>query len=203
MGNILIINGSPRAPISNTKRYSQLLCKYANSGSCDYREITKNNHQQIIADIANYQDLILAFPLYADSLPATLFAFLKTLENSSIASKPRISIMINCGFLEYQQNDLAIEIVKLYCSQNNYPLGSILKIGSGEAILDTPFKFIVKHYAKKFITSIIQGKYACYHCNMPISKKMFLKASTRYWIAYGQKNGIDQTQMDTMKIEDQ
>ncbi len=36
---------------------------------------------------------------------------------------------------------------------------------------------------------------------MPITKKMYLKASTTYWINYGKKNGITEEQMKTMQIE--
>lgn len=36
---------------------------------------------------------------------------------------------------------------------------------------------------------------------MPISKKMFIKASTIYWENYGKKNGISKEQMEIMQIE--
>ena len=38
---------------------------------------------------------------------------------------------------------------------------------------------------------------------MPISKAFFLKASTRYWLAYGERNGVTGEQMATMEIEGQ
>lgn len=36
---------------------------------------------------------------------------------------------------------------------------------------------------------------------MPIPKKMFIKASTDYWMNYGKKNGISKEQMEIMEIE--
>ena len=53
--------------------------------------------------------MLLVFPLYADGIPATLLNFLKSLENNLPDKKPVISVIINCGFLEYTQNDLAVK----------------------------------------------------------------------------------------------
>lgn len=55
-----------------------------------------------------------------------------------------MSVLINCGFLECRQNDVAVEMVRLFCRQNGYRFGSVLKIGSGEAIWDTPFRLLVE-----------------------------------------------------------
>ena len=49
----------------------------------------------------DFSDMLLVFPLYADGIPATLLNFLKSLENNLPDKKPVISVIINCGFLEY------------------------------------------------------------------------------------------------------
>ncbi|MFQ9509433.1 MAG: hypothetical protein ACLRZ7_00440 [Lachnospiraceae bacterium] len=36
---------------------------------------------------------------------------------------------------------------------------------------------------------------------MPLPKKLFIKASTKYWLNYGKKNKIGKNEMETMKIE--
>lgn len=36
---------------------------------------------------------------------------------------------------------------------------------------------------------------------MPLPKRIFIAASTRYWEGQGRKNGITRKQMETMKIE--
>lgn len=198
MGRILILNGSPRAPKSNSKRYAQL---FLDCRRGDYLEITRSNHQQLCAQVGAYSDLVLAFPLYADGLPVTLLHFLKALEAHPPAHKPTVSVLINCGFLEYGQNDIAVEMVALFCRQNGFPFGSVLKIGSGEAILDTPFRFLAAGAVKKFAKSVAAGRYASFHTAMPLPKSLFLKASAAYWTEYGKKNGISEAEMRTMQIE--
>lgn len=91
------------------------------------------------------------------------------------------SVLINCGFYEYSQNDIAVEMMKLYAKKINANFGSVLKIGSGEAILKTPFKILLKWKIKKFSQSIEDKKYKVFNFTMPISKSLFVKASKIYW----------------------
>lgn len=202
MGSIIILNGSPRASKSNSKYYATIFsenCKY----KTDYYNISKTNHNELCKKLEEFSDVLFVFPLYADGIPVTLLNFLKTLEKNPPKSKPVISVLINCGFLEHRQNDVAVSMMKLFCRENDYRLGSVLKIGSGEAILTTPFKILVTRKIKKFADSIVCAKYRILHTTMPLSPKMFLKASTTYWVNYGKKNGITKKQMETMDIEKQ
>ena len=68
-------------------------------------------------------------------------------------------------------------------------------------ISDTPFSFFVKRKIRRLARGIHLGKSEVLKVTMPISKKMFLSASTSYWLRRGEKNGIDLNQMSTMEIE--
>lgn len=200
MAGILILNGSPRAPRSNSKRYAALFmnrCKMR----CEYQNITRTNHAALCEKMNEVSDVLLVFPLYADGLPVTLLDFLKTLETCPPERKPVISVLINCGFFEYHQNDVAVRMVELFCRQNGYRFGSVLKIASGEAILDTPFCGLVKRKLGQLAAAIVQGKARVLHVSMPLTRGMFVRASTRYWVSYGKKNGVSREQMAVMEIE--
>ncbi len=200
MGKIMILNGSPRASQSNSRRYAELFMKFCSSETA-YFNITKNNHEELCAKMEAYSDVLFIFPLYADALPVTLLNFLKSLEVASLKKKPVISIFINCGFLEYQQNEIAVEMMRYFCRQNQYRTGSVLMLGSGEAILKTPFRFVAQRAIKKLAKSMAEEHYLEIHATMPLSKRMFLIASTYYWILYGKKFGTSKSAMGTMKIE--
>lgn len=200
MAGILILNGSPRAPRSNSKRYAALFmnrCKM----QCEYQNITRTNHAALCEKMNEVSDVLLVFPLYADGLPVTLLDFLKTLETCPPERKPVISVLINCGFFEHHQNDIAVRMVELFCRQNGYRFGSVLKIASGEAILDTPFCGLVKRKLEQLAAAIVQGKARVLHVSMPLTRGMFVRASTRYWVSYGKKNGVSREQMAVMEIE--
>lgn len=200
MGNIIILNGSPRAARSNSKRYAGLFSRYF-PGTTAYFDITKNNHQELCARIGGFSNLLLVFPLYADAVPVTLLNFLKSLEGAPPQNRPTVSVLINCGFLEPHQNDIAVQMVRLFCKRNRYPFGSVLKIGSGEAILDSPFWILAARKIKRFSRAVAREEHRTLQITMPLTKRLFVRASTQYWRQYGEKYGTTKEQMETLKIE--
>lgn len=200
MGKVMILNGSPRAPKSNSKKYSEIFMKYSRL-QCDYFNITKTNHLKLIAKMENYSDVIIACPLYADSLPVGLLNFLKNLENNLPAQRPVISILINCGFLEYEQNCVAVSMIRYFCRLNNFPIGSTLMLGSGEAILDTPFRYIAVRAIKRLSESVNKGNYKDITATMPLPKWLFKMAARSYWISYGKRFGVTEKEMQRLEIE--
>ena len=160
MGKILILNGSPRAPKSNSKRYAEIFMRHC-TAETDYRNITKKNHEELCAALSGYTDVLFAFPLYADSLPVGFLNFLKALEACPPAHKPVVSILINCGFLEAEQSEVAIRMMRLFCRRNGYVMGSVLMLGSGEAILDTPFKYVATRNIRRLAQPMASGAPRC------------------------------------------
>ena len=61
MGDLMILNGSPRAPRSNSKRYAEIFSSYY-PGSTQTFPITRNNHQELCARIDGASRLLLVFP---------------------------------------------------------------------------------------------------------------------------------------------
>ncbi len=200
MGRVIILNGSPRAASSNSGRYAKIFQKHC-SAKTECCNITKSNHSEICSKLEHFSDALLVFPLYADGIPATLLLFLKTLEQNPPENRPVISVLVNCGFFEYSQNDTAVDMIRLFCRQNGYRFGASLKIGSGEAILNTPFKMLAAWKIKKLAAAIAGGKYSDFSVTMPIGVKAFVKASEKYWIDYGRRNGVTKEQMQTKYIE--
>lgn len=200
MGKILIVNASPRAPRSNSKEYARQLMGYSRRQT-EYEEVRKSNHLQLCRKAEQASDLVLVFPLYVDGIPVTLLNFLKTLEEHLPSNKPTVSVVVNCGFLEPHQNDVAVEMVRLFCRQTGCPFGSSLEIGSGEAILKTPFRVFLRAKMRRFAASLEKRQYEQLQVTMPLSKRMFLRASSAYWEAYGKQNGVSREEMMTMRIE--
>lgn len=200
MGKVLILNGSPRAPRSNSKRYAELFAQFCTLPS-EYAEIRQKNQIELCRKMEEFTELLLVFPLYADSLPVPLLNFLKTLEENPPRQKPRISVLINCGFLEPEQNDVAVEMVEWFCKQQGYAFGSVLRLGSGEAVLDTPLKGVAIRNIRKLARSVAEGRNQNRKATMPLPKRWFIRASKKYWENYGRRNGLTPEQMATMDIE--
>ena len=86
-------------------------------------------------------------------------------------------------------------MMRLFCRQNRYPFASSLSIGSGEAILNSPFRFLAARKIKRFARSIARGTPQTLSVTMPLTKKWFVAASTSYWVKYGARWGTTQAQM--------
>lgn len=200
MGKLMIINGSPRAPISNSKKYADIF-KGLWKGEIYEYNVTSKKHSEACKSALECSDLLFVFPLYADSLPVTLMHFLKEMEKHKFFIKPKVHVIINCGFIEPEQNNTACDMIRIFCKQNGFIEGAFLRIGSGEAILTTPFAFLIKRKIKRFVKYIINGKSVNMKTTMPLPKNVFLSASTKYWLTLGAKNGINKQQMESMKIE--
>ena len=175
MGRLMIVNGSPRAPRSNSKQYAQIFREFFGGEVFEY-EVTKRQHAQACAQAAGCTDMLLVFPLYADGLPVTLMHFLKQLAQQEFQAPPTVHMLINCGFLEPRQNDV-------------------------EAILTTPFAGLVKRKLKKLAQAVEGGRPHSGSVTMPLPAWLYVRASAGYWLQYGAKNGLGKEQMAAMQIE--
>ena len=198
MERLLIVNGSPRAPKSNSKQYAQLVQKYW-KGQADTYLVTSKMQEEL--DLQKYQHILFVFPLYADAVPSVLFPFLKYLEQAHLPEGMQAHVLINCGFLEPQQNDTAVKILQYFCKKARLSYGMTLQIGSGEAILKTPFAFLVRRKIRSFVKEVCQGKSQVLSVTLPLSKRQFIKSAEKYWLDYGKRFNTTEEQMRTMEIE--
>ena len=72
-------------------------------------------------------------------------------------------------------------------------------LGSGEAILNTPFRFIAKKAIKRLSESVYKQKYREIKATMPLNKWWFKMAANIYWTRYGKKFGITKKEMQTLE----
>ena len=80
---VLLLNGSPRAPVSHSKELARMF-QEACPLPGKYRAISSSNHKELCQLAGKASHLLLVFPLYVDGIPATLLEFLKALELSLI-----------------------------------------------------------------------------------------------------------------------
>ena len=155
MGKLLIVNGSPRAPRSNSRRYIEQFLPCWGETADQYTALRGGPLSP-----EDCTDLLLVFPLYADGIPAVLMRTLKELAVWRGTARPRIHVLVNCGFLEPEQTRPAVEMVRFFCKRYGFPWGMALQIGSGEAILNTPFSFLVRRGLRRLAAGMRAGRSA-------------------------------------------
>lgn len=101
--------------------------------------------------------LVLAFPLYVDSLPALLT---RTLENIADrrgdrdrSHRQRLVAIVNNGFPEAQQNEVALRICRRFAAEAGFDWAGGLALGGGEAINGRPLTE-VKGMARNVISAL-------------------------------------------------
>lgn len=200
MEQILILNGSPRAPRSNSKRYGALFDR-AWGGESETMDLLRADPQAVAERLETVSRVLLVFPLYADAVPAPVLRTFQALEERPPRNRPTLSVLVNCGFLEPEQTRPAVEMVRFFCKRYGFPWGMALQIGSGEAILNTPFSFLVRRGLRRLAAGMRAGRSEVLSVRMPLNRRMFVWASGRYWTDYGAKNHITAGEMRTMEIE--
>jgi predicted MPP superfamily phosphohydrolase len=137
--NISIINGSQKTGESNTqliieKLKGLLSQKYEiNIYNCGLKQLTNEMLNKIISTDV----LVLIFPLFVHSLPSNTLKMLIELENKIKSQQKNdliIYTVINNGFYEGKQNNIAFEIIKNWCEQTGVKFGGGIGQGAGEMI---------------------------------------------------------------------
>lgn len=141
MINLCIINASPRGRNNSRSdfiinNFVKLLSNDVNVTKYYSGDILKN--PDLFKEVTENDALILASPLYADSLPSSALRFLYSFDDFLKEQKYNIKLnvygIINCGFLEGTQNKIALQILKNFCIRTNLNWNFGIGVGAGEAL---------------------------------------------------------------------
>jgi hypothetical protein len=75
--------------------------------------------------------IAIVAPLYVDSVPAELTAALERLAKARPGRPGRLCAVVNCGFVEALQNDVALDIYRLFAREAGLHWAGGLSIGGG------------------------------------------------------------------------
>ena len=91
---VMMIDGSPKVSKSNSEYFLSILSNFIESKDIvKYRLSKKLDYEKIISNIKNIDILVIAFPLYVDSLPSHVLDFLSIFcEFSKSSQKPSLAI---------------------------------------------------------------------------------------------------------------
>lgn len=97
---------------------------------------------ELLVAVANADIVVLAFPLYVDSLPAAVIRGLELIsrnrKSEPVPKKQRLISIVNCGFPEAQHNKTAILICRCFAREAEFEWAGGLALGGGEAINGKP-----------------------------------------------------------------
>lgn len=152
---LTIINGSPRGKSSNTK----ILVEHFITGFIPFdgeiQDIiylkTEKNEAQLKEAFLEAQNLIVAFPLYTDAMPAIVKAYIEILAPlcKVESNKPNLGFIVQSGFPEAKHTTFVERYLKKLSQRLGCRyLGTVMK-GGVEGIKMQPL-WMTKKYREKF-----------------------------------------------------
>lgn len=127
---LALIEGSPKAGESASGCLLAAL-KGVLDGSIQVVEMKLNKAPvDLYEQISECDSIVLAFPLYVDSVPAHVISFM--LEMMGNVGKPlNVYAIANNGFYEGKQTHVALEVVQNWCDRVGYVWRQGLGVGGG------------------------------------------------------------------------
>ncbi|MFX1337855.1 MAG: hypothetical protein ACFFDK_04545 [Promethearchaeota archaeon] len=149
--NVLLLIGSPKGSASSSASLGNYLTsKLEENGwikEVGYiHKLVKNKESQIrLFSMVEKADLIImAFPLYVDSLPAPVIKALESIseyrKNLEQPKRQGFAIIVNSGFPEAEQNDIAVNISKIFAQEVGFEWKGGLALGMGGVIQGKPLQ---------------------------------------------------------------
>lgn len=131
---IALINGSPKGKNSASHTLLEDVKEYLGQRAdvatylCNTPVISQENIEKLVQADA----WVFAYPLYVDGIPGHLLSCLSLLEQARI-QKPQICVygIVNCGFYEGEQADLALKILQNWCKKTGFAWGGGIGVGGG------------------------------------------------------------------------
>ncbi len=163
-GKVVLLVGSAKRPRSTSESLGTYLVErlrergFSTEMKLIYRSLASDDGRKALLAASDGADiLVLAFPLYVDSLPALVIKTLELLAKQRLAQggprKQRLLAIVNCGFPEAHHNTTALAICRCFAQEAGFEWVGGLALGGGEAIDGQPLAK-VKTLARNAIRSL-------------------------------------------------
>lgn len=144
-GRVLLLVGSPRGIDSTSHSLGSYLLERLADMNFDVSRFTlylalrkEERLDELLAATDRADLIILAFPLYVDSLPAAVIRVLELIAErrlrKPLTKKQRLVAICNSGFPESSQSNTAIGICRRFAREAGLEWAGGLALGGGEAI---------------------------------------------------------------------
>ena len=138
---IALINGSPKIQNSASGTLLEDLKKYISERAeiVELRLSKKTISEEQLEELNNADAWVFSYPLYVDGIPSHLLSYLIQLEEVHLQNKNiHIYGIVNCGFYEGNQAELALKVLHNWCKKAGFIWGCGIGIGGGGGLAMMP-----------------------------------------------------------------
>jgi hypothetical protein len=203
----LLLVGSPRTPSNSEALGQYLLDRLAEAGltTSSLRiplRPTPQATEKLIAQTDQADLLILAFPLYVDSLPASVIRAAEQIaQHRGSTDSPkaqRLVAIVNCGFPEAAHTELALAMCRRFAAAAGLDWAAGLGVGGGEMLGRKSLQDAggaVRSFRKaldEIAAEITRGDPAVADrfVQPPIPAWLYRWGATRYWKRQAREHGV-------------
>lgn len=147
----VLLNGSPRGKSGTSYQFAAYLGEQLASAGLEVTTLSvykslRSDHgrQELLTAVNGASALAFITPLYIDCLPANIIRTLELIaggcSNPLADERPRLMAIVNCGFLESHQNDVALRIFKRFAAETGFEWAGGLAIGGGGFFSGRPLR---------------------------------------------------------------
>lgn len=132
--NITYIDGSPKTKDSTSLYLLKTLESKMPEGYLpSWIDVRQCQIQPLLNLFEKSDIIVIAFPLYVDSIPSHLLQMLEDIQPllSSNPKSVRLYTIVNCGFYDTRQNHIALSIMKVWCKKSGFIWGQGVAAGGG------------------------------------------------------------------------
>lgn len=136
--NAVLLCGSPRGRSSNSAflldSLEGKLAGRVEIERCQAVARPSEKNERTADLVAGCDALVIAFPLYVDGVPASLYEALERIGERvrAVGAMPRLYVVANNGFYDARQNALAIEMIWTWGDACGLTRGIGVAVGAGE-----------------------------------------------------------------------
>lgn len=199
---ITLVNASPKQKNSTSAVLLGILKKYLGCEAAEFIWNKKRATERQIQEMMQSDVVVIAFPLYIDSVPSHLLRCMVQAEEYAkehpTEKKPMLYVVLNNGFFQGKQNVPAIEVMRHWANHCGLLFGQAAGIGGGgmisfiQSIPDGhgPKKNICM-VLQKMSKNILEGKSGKDLITEPNYPAWAYKMQAEYgWRAQARKNGL-------------
>ena len=210
---VLVLVGSPRGlETSTSARLARLLLQAFSSEEWDvewchaHAVMQKGDERSRFIELSDRAALILlASPLYVDSLPAPTIAALQTLvahrAGTGIVTNARSAALLNCGFLEPIHNLTCLQICECFARGARLEWAGGLMVGGG-GMTNKRIKEALLAAGGSLASDLPVSGFAQESLAAPVMPRwLYILGGNRMWIRQAKKLGVSRKQLRARPYE--
>jgi multimeric flavodoxin WrbA len=200
---IVLINGSQKTGGSN----SGIILDWIKNLIKEKHEVEIYNPrlscftEESFKNIVSNEAVILEFPLFLFSVPSHTLKMLIEMENIIKRDKAYnliIYTVINCGFYEGKQCNVAFKIIENWCERSGVKFGGGIGQGAGEMLGQTknipmnkgPFNNLARSLQAMIDRIELKEPFGVTYLNPYFPRFLWKIMATRFWNDQARKNGL-------------